>query len=95
MEDLKDFKVPDGYRLIKLESLLVPKGKPIPKTMDGMYYLFDLYDRGMQEDRKEMGKMRAEISELKQKLESCRNKLSKAEERIKDLEMPRRNWMDL
>ena len=76
----EDFVVPEGYRLIKLESLLVPKGEPIPKTMDGMYYLFDLYDRGMQEDRKKMGKMRAEICELKQKLESCRNKLKKLEE---------------
>lgn len=95
MTDVEDFKVPDGYRLIKLDSVLVPRGEPFPKTIEGMYYLFDRYEEGMLKDRKLMGDMRSEISILKQRLESCRNKLAKAEERIKDLEMPRRNFMGL
>lgn len=69
-------EVPEGYRLIKLDSVLVPKDQSFPKTYDAMLYLFDRYEQGMFKDKELISKLKHENNVLKDRLAAARRKLN-------------------
>ena len=51
----------------KTEAGLTPRGKPMPQTREELKHLADLYANVIIGQRAELGKLRAEVNNLRQK----------------------------
>ncbi|WP_432473360.1 Lar family restriction alleviation protein [Amphritea sp. HPY] len=59
--------VPEGMVLVKKPTLL-PKGEPMPQTIDAWHVLADGYERVMLKDKETISLLKQRINNLEQKL---------------------------
>lgn len=74
--------IPEGHVLINLDSVLVPRGEPMPQTVEAWQYLGHQYEKELLANRDEIAALKAKVNDLTQKF-GARNDLVKESARLK------------